>query len=185
MNVIGWVGMVGETQDTHGGGEGPSRWPVPWSLFALDFRSGTAVALFSYYFWPRYAACRILVPQPGIKPVPPATREFPALDIIVSWQFSDATRASHTCWHQEGDSLSTRHKSRHGKETLLCTKKITFWTIHQYHVNLINVRPPLWAWPGWIINWVSVGSPWIRRPPPLAEPAWTPLASLEISLTGE
>ena len=28
--------------------------------------------LCSFLFWPRHAACRILVPRPGIEPVPPA-----------------------------------------------------------------------------------------------------------------
>ena len=27
---------------------------------------------FFFFFWPRHAACEILVAQPGIKPVPPA-----------------------------------------------------------------------------------------------------------------
>ena len=26
----------------------------------------------SFFFWPHFTACGVLVPQPGIKPVPPA-----------------------------------------------------------------------------------------------------------------
>ena len=29
--------------------------------------------LFIYFFWPYHSACVILVPQPGIEPVPPAS----------------------------------------------------------------------------------------------------------------
>ena len=47
-----------------------------------------------FFFWPRYVACGILVPQPGIKPVPPAvearslnhwtTREVPASSFFLT-----------------------------------------------------------------------------------------------------
>ena len=47
---------------------------------------------FFFFFWPRCTACEILVPQPGIKPGPPAVeaqspnhwiaREFPKFDIF-------------------------------------------------------------------------------------------------------
>ena len=30
------------------------------------------VKLFFFFFWPCHMACKILVPQPGIEPVPPA-----------------------------------------------------------------------------------------------------------------
>ena len=39
-------------------------------VLALTFRP--MILFFSFLFWPRCKACGILVPQPGIEPVPPA-----------------------------------------------------------------------------------------------------------------
>ena len=51
------------------------------------------------YLWPRHAACGILVPWPGIKPVPPAleaqslnhwtAREVPLSNIFIAVKYTD------------------------------------------------------------------------------------------------
>ena len=35
--------------------------------------------IFIFYFWPRHTACEILIPWPGIEPVPPAVEAHRAL----------------------------------------------------------------------------------------------------------
>ena len=62
------------------------------------------------FFWPRCAACGILVPQPGIKPTPPAVearslnhwtaREVPGISSLMCPLLS-----SHYCSHLSGCSL--------------------------------------------------------------------------------
>ena len=62
------------------------------------------VCMYIYIFWPHRVACGILVPRPGIKPIPPAlgawspnhwtTREVPMkyiLKIIACWEFPEVT----------------------------------------------------------------------------------------------
>lgn len=122
------------------------------------------------------------VPQAGLAQGVPTP---PCLDFMVSWQFSDGTLASHVSWHQEGDSLSTRHKSFHGKGMLLYVKEITFWMMHQYPVNLINGSPSLWAWPGQDHTLSFCGQPLHQGDIPQGEPAWMPQTPLEISVTDE
>ena len=50
MDLDGWVGVEG----------GQEAKPVQKSIF--------------FFFWPPHLACRILVPQPGIEPEPPAVK---------------------------------------------------------------------------------------------------------------
>ena len=42
------------------------------SLFSTPSLAFVVYRLFFFFFWPHCAACRILVPQPGIEPTPPA-----------------------------------------------------------------------------------------------------------------
>ena len=42
------------------------------TLFTLSVYDLTVLCLFFFFFWPYCMACGILVPQPGIKPAPPA-----------------------------------------------------------------------------------------------------------------
>lgn len=100
-------------------------------------------------------------PQAGLACRAPNSWIF-CLDFIASWHFSDDILASNICWYQEGDSPGTREKSLHGKGMFLYIKKITFWTIRQYHMNLTNVSPSLWAWAGQDNRWTT---PEPRRPP--------------------
>ena len=56
------------------------QWRIAWQRQKQDFFLFEAFSfflflklfLFTYLFWPHCAACGILVPQPGIEPVPPA-----------------------------------------------------------------------------------------------------------------
>ena len=72
---------------------------VPFSLRESEIHNRVQGFLCFLFFWPRQAACGILVPRPGIKPVPPAlgarslnhwtAREVPnrvqVLDLVVSY----------------------------------------------------------------------------------------------------
>ena len=52
-----------------------------------------------FFFWPQHLACRILVPQPGIEPEPPAmevwspncctTKEFPTFQVADCFSFNE------------------------------------------------------------------------------------------------
>ena len=72
---------------------GSWEWGTAWRIGIqerLTFPRVPFEPFFFFFFWPCHTACGILVPQPGIKPVPPAleaqssnhwtAREFPPFE---------------------------------------------------------------------------------------------------------
>ena len=92
-NLLANAGDSGDTSSILGSGRSPrgrNGNPLEYSFFFFNFILFLKPFLYSFmYFWPHCAACQILVPQPGIKQVPPSL-EAPSLNLWTAGMSQDA-----------------------------------------------------------------------------------------------